>query len=183
MLKSGKIIFLNGVTSSGKSTIASAIQSLADENYYHLSNDMFHMAASEKYWEANHLKCMAETVIAMYYAAAALARNGFNIVIDGMLFELEAFVREFGGSNYDIMRRAMSGLDMLMVEVFCPLDECRRRNLARGDRGEHQSEAQHKIMNRAVAYDLRVDTTVLGAEDCAREILSALSAQKKQASI
>ena len=42
LVKKGKIIFLNGVTSAGKTSIAEEIQELANEVYYHVSNDTFH---------------------------------------------------------------------------------------------------------------------------------------------
>ena len=59
-----------------------------------------------------------------------------------------------------------------MVEVFCPLEECRRRNIARGDRGENQSHEQNEIMNKTVKYDFCVDTSVDSAIECARKILN-----------
>jgi adenylylsulfate kinase/chloramphenicol 3-O phosphotransferase len=58
-----------------------------------------------------------------------------------------------------------------MVDVFCPLELCRERNLARGDRYETQSEEQWNVWNKNVAYDMRVETHLHTPEECAEQIL------------
>jgi len=118
----GKIIFLNGVTSAGKSSITREMQELADVMY-------------------------------------------------GMLLEMREYMQEYGNLHYDLMQSILSDVDIFLVEVFCPLEECRRRNIARGDRGEYQSEEQNKEMNKNVRYDFRVDTSANSAKECARQIL------------
>ena len=175
-MKKGKIIFLNGVTSSGKTTIAKEIQKTAAENFYYVSNDVFFDLESKIY---NHRfyaddtgAYMAEAVVLMYHFAKTLAEQGTNVVIDGMFYEADEYVEKYGKTNYDSMRDILSGLAVLMVEVYCPLDECRRRNIARGDRGENQSEEQQEIMNKMIRYDFRVDTSMNSAEECAAQILS-----------
>ena len=169
----GKIIFLNGVTSTGKTSISKAIQELADTMYYHVSNDIFHGMIGSKFWAEDGRKCVAKSIITMYYAVRGMCENGVDVIIDGMLLEMPEYMREYGRLNYDIMQSALAGIDVFMVEVFCPLDECRRRNIARGDRGEYQSEEQDAEMNKTVKYDLRVDTSVHSAEECAEQILAA----------
>ena len=178
----GKIIFLNGVTSSGKTTISKAIQETADEQFYYLSNDMFfpveHQMLHEKYIEEagdNAInKYMAEAIVLMYHFAKTMAGLGKNVIIDGMLEEREGFISYYNKANYDIMLEVFSDFDVLMVEVFCPLDECRRRNIARGDRGENQSQEQHEIMNKNIKYDFFVDTSINSASECAEKILNKL---------
>jgi len=192
-----KVIFLNGVTSSGKTSIAEAMQNMAADagkHFYIISNDMFHdlewhmmntefaekekeaekaAGKPEKSWYAD--KYMTESIVLMYHFAAAVAGQGRNIIIDGMFFETETFIEEYGKSSYDVMRAALAGFDVFTVEVFCPLDECRRRNIARGDRRENQSQEQHEMMNTAVKYDFSVDTSADGTEECARKILAGLN--------
>jgi len=181
-MKTGKIIFLNGVTSSGKSSISKAVQEIADEQFYHLSNDMFfpiaHQMLHDKYIEEAGEKAtekyMAEAIVMMYHFAKAVAEQGINIIIDGMLEERSGFMEHYKKTNYDIMLGVFAGFDIFMVEVFCPLGECRRRNIARGDRGENQSCEQHEIMNKTIKYDFFVDTSVSSADECADKILKEL---------
>ena len=184
-MKTGKIIFLNGVTSTGKTTISKAIQEIADEQFYHISNDMFgnllgEMLNDEKYTseagsETNAMnKYWAEHVVLMYHFARTVTEQGVNIIIDGMLEERSGFIEYYDKSNYDNMRHILKDSNVFLVEVFCPLDECRRRNIARGDRGENQSQEQHDVMNKDIKYDFHVDTSVDNANECANKILKEL---------
>ncbi|MDE6673310.1 MAG: chloramphenicol phosphotransferase CPT family protein, partial [Acetatifactor sp.] len=61
-----------------------------------------------------------------------------------------------------------------IVEVYCPLEICRQRNIDRGDRYETQSEEQHALMAENIAYSVRVDTSVQSPEKCADTIVSKL---------
>ena len=172
-MNKGKIIFLNGVTSTGKTSIAQAIQELAHEIYYHISNDTFHCMIGDKFWAENGRMCVAKSIVSMYHAVRGMCDAGVNVIVDGMLLEMPEYVQEYGRLHYDIMRGVLSGVDVFMVEVFCPLGECRRRNIARGDRGEFQSEEQDMEMNKGVKYDFRVDTSKYTAEECAAQILGS----------
>lgn len=49
-LNSGNIILLNGTSSSGKSTLAHALQELLGQSYFHLDLDLF-----QKTWHPNFL--------------------------------------------------------------------------------------------------------------------------------
>jgi len=60
------------------------------------------------------------------------------------------------------------------VEVYCPLEICRQRNIARGDRYEDQSREQQELMSGEIVYSLRVDTSRYTARECARIILDRL---------
>ena len=62
-----------------------------------------------------------------------------------------------------------------MVEVFCPLEICRQRNMERGDRTEDQSDWQNKIMAKDIQYDCTVNTSINSPEECADSILNCLS--------
>ena len=176
LMDKGRIIFLNGVTSSGKTSIAKAIQNISREHIYHLSNDMFHglerQMINEKLVEEAHIgEYMAESIVLMYHAARVLAEQGTSIVIDGMLIEDDGFAAKYRQSHYKIMQDILSGFNIIMVEVLCPLEECRRRNIARGDRDENQSHEQNKLMNTTVNYDLSIDTYAETVEECSRKIL------------
>ena len=184
----GKIIFLNGVTSSGKTSIAKALQEKYNERLYHISNDMFH----DLEWEMLHAKhinedsehygygdkFLAESLFLMYHFVKTVADQGINIVVDGMLFEYDVFVEMYGKSHYEIMKNILSDYRIFLVEVYCPLDECRRRNLTRGDRGENQSQEQHEAMNKNIRYDFFVDTSVDDTNTCAEKILKNWSENK-----
>jgi chloramphenicol 3-O phosphotransferase len=173
-VKNGKIIYLNGVTSTGKTTLTKAIQQKANENFYHLSNDMFQIMVSEKYLQINYWKFLSEAIIAMYYTAKALSDMNINVIIDGMLVEEPEFQSNFNQTHYEKMKSIFADSPIIMIEVFCPLEECRRRNIERGDRKIDQSDWQNNDMSKNIYYDFSVDTSINNPEQCAELILNKL---------
>ena len=173
-MNNGKIIYLNGVTSTGKTTLSKAIQQKANENFYHLSNDMFQPMISEKYLQINYWKFLSEAIIALYYTAKVLSDMNINVVIDGMLLEEPEFQSNFHQSHYEKMKSIFADTPMLMVDVYCPLDECRRRNIERGDRKIDQSDLQNNHMAKNINYDFSVDTYLNSPDRCAELILNKL---------
>lgn len=63
---------------------------------------------------------------------------------------------------------------MLLIEVFCPLEECRKRNTERGDRGVEQSDWQNDNMAKNIEHDFSVNTFVNSSNVCAELILNKL---------
>ena len=163
------IIYLNGVTSAGKTSIVEALRK-AGAQFYYLSDDLFedHIIDVEyddpKYWEAS-----AEAIFLMHKTARLFADHGKTVVIDSMLLELPAFA-----PHYSRVLEIYRGYDLKMVEVFCPLELCRQRNLLRPDRHENQSLEQARVMAQNVRYDLRLDTSALSPDQCAALIMKQL---------
>ena len=117
-------------------------------------------------------KYIAEASLFMYQFAAMVAKQGNNVIIDGVLLETSGFMDNYNKSRYEIAREALTDFDILMVEVYCPLDECKKRNIARKDRRENQSHEQQEIMSKNIKYDFYVDTSVCSTEECAKLILN-----------
>ena len=82
--------------------------------------------------------------------------------------------REQIAPHYRQLREILKDNPLDIVEVYCPLETCRRRNIARGDRYETQSEEQAAIMAQNIAYSLRVDTGINTPQQCAAQIIEAL---------
>jgi len=169
MMEKGKIIFLNGVTSSGKTSIVDALQARRDVFFYVVANDLFQEMVGEQYLEEDYWKYLSEVIIMMYHTAKLYSDLGKNVLIDGILVEREE-IKPHYGQLMEIMKD--SPLDI--VEVYCPIDICRQRNVERGDRYESQSDEQAELMSRDIAYSLRVDTSNNSPEECAEQIIKAL---------
>lgn len=173
-MKSG-IIYLNGVTSTGKSSIARELQRLAGRSMYVFSNDIFAELVSPKYIRSDFWKYLGDAIYNMYLASAAMAKDGGAIVIiDGMLTNEPGLVERFGNDHYTTVKNCYKDVECCIVEVVCPLEECRRRNIARGDRSEFQSERQWSFMDKEGKRDFSVDSFKNSAEECARQILEYL---------
>ena len=171
-MKKGRIIFLNGVTSSGKTSIADALQEREDVFFYVAANDLFQEMVGEKYLRRDYWKYLSEAVIMMYHTAKLFSDMGKNILIDGVLFERPEFP-----SHYAQMRRILKDNPLDLVEVYCPLEICRQRNISRGDRYETQSEEQMEWMAKDVQYSLKVDTSIHSPAECAEIIMKELFKQ------
>ena len=165
-MEKGKIIFLNGVTSSGKTSIVEALQARRDVFFYVVANDLFQEMVGEQYLRENYWKYLSEVILMMYHTAKLYSDMGKNVLIDGILVE-----REEIKPHYRQLTEIMKDSPLYIVEVYCPLDICRQRNLARGDRYELQSEEQAQLMSREIRYCLRVDTGVASPEACAEQIV------------
>ena len=165
----GRIIFLNGVTSSGKTSIAEALQERDDVFFYVVANDLFQEMVGDKFLREDYWKYLSEVIIMMYHTAKLYSDMGKNVLIDGILVE-----RDEIKPHYQQLMEILKENPLDIVEVYCPLDICRERNIARGDRYETQSEEQHELMAQNIKYSLRVDTSVNSPEECAEMIVKEL---------
>jgi adenylylsulfate kinase/chloramphenicol 3-O phosphotransferase len=171
-VEKGRIIFLNGVTSAGKTSIVEAIQDRDDVFFYVVANDLFQEMVGEKFLRENYWKYLSEVIIMMYHTAKLFSNMGKNVLIDGILVEREE-IRPHYQQLVDILKD--NPLDI--VEVYCPLDICRKRNIIRGDRYESQSEEQYELMAQNIKYSMRVDTSLYSSTECADMIIKELHLQ------
>ena len=168
-MEKGRIIFLNGVTSAGKTSIVEAIQDCDDVFFHVVANDLFQEMVGEKFLRENYWKYLSEVIIMMYHTAKLFSDMGKNVLIDGILVEREE-IRPHYQQLVDILKD--NPLDI--VEVYCPLDICRKRNMIRGDRYERQSEEQYELMAQNIKYSMRVDTSLYSSTECADMIIKEL---------
>ena len=168
-MKKGRIIFLNGVTSSGKTSIVEALQDREDVFFYVVANDLFQEMVGERFLRENYWKYLSEVIIMMYHTAKLYSDMGKNVLIDGILVE-----REEIKPHYQQLLEILKDNPLDVVEVYCPLEICRQRNIARGDRYEMQSQEQHDIMAEGINYSFRVDTSVYSSAECAKMIIKEL---------
>ena len=168
-MKKGRIIYLNGVTSSGKTSIVEALQARRDVFFYVVANDLFQEMIGEDYLKEDYWKYLSEVIIMMYHTAKLFSDMGKNVIIDSILVE-----REGVAPHYERMKEILQDNPLDIVEVFCPPEICRQRNIDRGDRYETQSDEQAELMATGIQYSLRVDTSRFSPAECADAILRAL---------
>ena len=180
------IIFLNGCSSSGKTTVAKAIQHLSDEPWLLLGIDtFFHMMPSkyvgfgEKAGEGYRFIPSQDeegpimgiesgsfgnaVTQSIPKVVQSLARDSHNLIVDEVLRtdkELEAY------------GQALASHTVYFIGVMCDLKEMQEREILRGDRAlglaRDQTTSVHGLSR---PYDLTVDTTTKSAFACAEEIL------------
>ena len=165
-MEKGRIIFLNGVTSSGKTSIVDALQAREEVFFYVLANDLFQETIGEKYLRENYWKYLSEAILLMYHTAKLYSDLGKNVIIDGILVEQQEIK-----PHYAQLMEILKDNPLDIIEVSCPLEICRKRNIARGDRYETQSEEQAVMMSKGISYRMKVETDRYSAVECADQIM------------
>lgn len=168
-MRKGRIIFLNGVTSSGKTSIVEALQNRDDCYFYVVANDLFEQMVGERFLRENYWEHLSRVIILMYHTAKLYSDMGHDVLIDGILVE-----RPEIAPHYRQLMDILADNPLSIVEVACPLDICRQRNLDRGDRYENQSAEQAEIMAQNIRYAMTVHTDKHTPEECAEAIVREL---------
>ena len=162
-------ILLNGTSSSGKTSIAKAIQKIAAVPFLHASVDAFTDMFDWDVVLGDTLRteCDHAGVSIFHHALPALLSSRFPVVIDHVLQESEW---------HEQCHALLSGHRVLSVGVYCPLEILRERERTRGDRETGLAEWQHPRVHRHGSYDLQVDTSQASPEECAHRILAVFNA-------
>ena len=170
----GKIIFLNGVSSSGKTTLAKALQERLDEQFFHLDKDAFTdiMRMTDKcYGRIDWTQTEDKIISAFNRTIKTFSDLGFHTIVDRIFF------RE--GFSLDECVEMFHDYTVLFVHVICPLEEMQRREKERGDRVTGQSEEQLSELIPQDMYDITVDTFNNTQEECTAKIIEALNYPEK----
>ena len=96
-------------------------------------------------------------------------RHGHDVLIDGILVE-----RPEIAPHYQQLMDIFVENPLYIVEVDCPLEICRARNVARGDRYETQSEEQAALMAKDIQYAMTVHSDQMTSAECADAIVNRL---------
>ena len=184
-----KVIFLNGPSSSGKTSIAKELQRILPDAYMHIGIDkMISMMPDHLndwqgnsvehgfWWKKNvdaegNLVCdimlgdVAKRVSASLKSLViALLKDGHNVIIDEVCMSREQAA---------IWKETLQSFDVIYVGVTTDLITLEAREKARGDRMLGSARAQAAIIhNTGIHYDLMLDTSVALIEQCAATIVS-----------
>ena len=183
----GRIILINGTSSSGKTTLVRALQAATPDLWLEMGIDRFAYALpgrvngqptwpllfpyvrpdgrSDGPFTIETTALGNRFISGMHAAAAALADSGLNVIVDHVILEPE-WVAE--------MRRLWARFDVLFVGVRCPLGAVLERERAREDRTIGQAEAQFDVVHRWTTYDVEVDTSILTPGEAVSRILAVL---------
>lgn len=172
MSATGKIILINGASSSGKTSLLRALQDQLVEPYLEAGIDKFIFMLPERYlerplWDDVLGKAVraGETghrlVHGMHRAVAALSDAGLNVLVDHVLVE-RAWAQDC--ALWFAERCAV------MVGVRCPLEVLEARERARKNRTLGQARDQFEVVHVHAQYDLEVDTGKHSAAECARQV-------------
>ncbi len=163
----GKIVLLNGASSSGKSSIAHELLRVLDDTYFLMAVDAFNAMRARRDHGADELELvLRRTRDGFHRAVAGMAEAGNNVVVDYVLSE---------PWRLDDCLTLFSGLDVVLVGVQCDLDELERRERERADRPVGLAARQIEQVHSHGMYDVECDTGATSAHDCAVQIKEFLA--------
>ena len=188
----GTIIVLNGCPSTGKTSIAKAIQRTIDVPYLHMGIDLFWLEVFPWEWVGAATNGVQEipvdgasppkimqiaqpygnsVISGLHHTVAALAHLGHNVVVDHVLSDARYVA--------DIVT-VWQSYPVWLVGLSCPLETIHQRVAARADRSwpsylpmvNWMFDEAHEH-TRGI-YDLEVDTSRLTPDECALQIKQVL---------
>lgn len=184
----GKLIFLNGTSSAGKTTLAMALQSRLAEPWLHLALDQFRDGMPPAYRGLNSPEgspgCQGLNVVpvrqageimtdiqfgqmgltllgGMRRAMAAMAEAGNNVIIDDILMQPD-FLLDY--------LEVMQALPLYFVGVRCDLATVNAREARRPGRFPGTASYQHSRVHAHEDYDVEVNTARFSPAECAEKV-------------
>jgi chloramphenicol 3-O-phosphotransferase len=173
------IIFLNGVSSSGKTSIARVLQHALPAPYLHVQLDSFEEMLPDRYEEGGAFAwpiLFPRLLSGFHHSIAALAGAGHNVIVDHVTVSREGWHSSLLECAYLLMP-----FRAYLVAVHCPLPELQRREQERGDRFVGTAVRQFERVHRYRTYDLEVDTSTADADACAQQIMTYIEGHEPAA--
>jgi chloramphenicol 3-O phosphotransferase len=172
----GKIIWLNGFSSSGKSTLAKALQKMLQQPYFCIAQDTFTDIISPwcegTYNGIDGQQLWYDSIECMYHTIKLYSDLGRNVIVDHVI------IRQDDGREQAYFERARILLGenpVLFVKVNCSLEALQKRERERGDREIGNAQWQYyKGLYPLNGYHCEVDTSIDSICDCAKIIVEKL---------
>lgn len=163
-------ILLNGVSSSGKTSLAKALQERLPVIFLNFSIDniLYALPPSD--------------LMAMIQGAPILRReyrydrlvDGFHAAIGGLLASGNRLIVDNALTRADWkveFDAAVTGYRSFKIGVMCQPEEAKRRERMRGDRAIGTVDYELPLVHENMNYDLVVDTTRSATDDIADEVI------------
>ncbi|MCR8549411.1 chloramphenicol phosphotransferase CPT family protein [Salipiger sp. P9] len=160
------IVLLHGASSSGKTTLAKALQAQAPAPFLRLSFDTYRDGGAlpppdRRDWP----QIRAAVFEGLHRSLAGFADSGCNLIVEHIL-DTPGWRRR--------LQTLLCAHQVLFVGLFTPTDLLARRERARGDRRIGSAAEDAARIHAGLRYDLTLDGTA-APETNARHVLGALA--------
>ena len=190
----GRLVVLNGVSSAGKTTLASAFRDAraAVGEFWFLAGIDDVLSKLPEQWvdlglasgEGSHaheglrfetgpngvslrVGPVCRQLFEVYHrTVAAAVRSGLNVIVD------EVVVDE---TTRDDWFHVLDGLDPTWVAIHCAPEIADQRERARGDRPIGMASVQQAVVHRGIPYAVEIDTGTLTPGEALTALLHALA--------
>lgn len=161
-LKQGILVFLNGTSSSGKTSISTELIKQKEIPFYHLSIDDFfnnyndfinNKFPDEPPREIDHQvvsQILDDSIFSVYRSTIKLLiEMGFNVIVDTVIDN---------DKRFNVFLEQFFDQPTLFIGVICSKEELIRREQTRGDRKIGLAASQFSKVYCFDEYDLEVNT-------------------------
>lgn len=164
-MQQNQVIFLNGASSSGKSSLARALQLCLEKPYIYLAEDMFFDALPwREYSQADYFRYGSRLYSGFTQCVRTLANCENRVIVDTVAWNpgsLAGFVDcTLGYSGF--------------CGRYCALPLLEERERQRGDRSPGLARRQSEVVHRNAHYDFEIDTSNLQINVCAQLVVDAI---------
>ena len=170
-----QIIYINGPSSSGKTTLAKALQQEFDQPFLHIGIDRvigmmpeklnnwdggpapLGFSWKESFDETGHpiheiqtglfARKMVQTLMEI---VLTMAKLGHYVIIDDL---------SFGKSQVDLWKEVLKDYKVLWIGITAPLSVLEARERERSNRIDGSTRAQYSQVHKDVVYNLEFDTS------------------------
>jgi chloramphenicol 3-O phosphotransferase len=165
----GRIIFLHGASSAGKSTLARALQARIELPFWTISIDHLRDAgvlpsarieSGEFAWH----ELRPAFFDGFHRSLVAYAAAGNNLIVEHIL--------DTPGWHGELAR-LLAPFDLFFVGVHAALADLKRREVARGDRQIGSAEQDFKTLHRDFSYDVEVSSSGPSVNENVAVVLAA----------
>ncbi len=169
------VLFLNGTSSAGKTTIAKAFQRIWHKPTLYASIDSFIFMFPPHVLNDDEVrkKALWPLIRAFNKSLPNIVECDFPVIVD---YVMESPIW------LDQCLDSLSGFDVFFVGIECSVEELERREKERGDRQVGFARWQFNRVHQYGEYDLTIDTERFSPEESAEKLSSLLvSGEKPQA--
>ena len=161
------LILLNGVSCSGKTTLARELVERCPSPVIHLSLDHHHETLASRY-ATDRWPIYRPLAVGLARSAEAWWRQGFNVVVDTLL-GTPRLMREI----VDLLPRDRT----FVIGLHAPLDVLLERAAARPEEVRRRLRRQAPLIHRNAAYDLELVTDGISPRAIAERVLAHVGSE------
>jgi chloramphenicol 3-O phosphotransferase len=161
------IILLNGVSSSGKSSIGEELKNQSENKLLHISiDDIFRLYSHHRITEIRNDKALFTNLLieinkVLISFVKAIDEMGLNVVVD-VVFEIPEILK--------IVIDELRNRNVYIVGIFCSLEVLENRESERTNRVHGLARSQIDVVHNGIVYDLIIDTTNMSIKEAADTI-------------
>ena len=184
-MNSGKLIFLNGASSSGKTAISKELQNILDETFLHISSDTFASFYPPRKKELKtynqdylskvqkNLKSKKKPSTVHLYTTMILSmiNEGMNVIADTTFLKYMT-IEEI---------KMIESKEAYLIDVTCDLETLEKREKSRKDRPLGAARKHIEFCYDYQINDCIVDTTNSDIQTCAKSIKKVIDQSQPKA--